>query len=107
MEICNLIKKYKKLNLNDNLKNKFFNKHDKNSFKNLYEQCYRYPIYPNHKQGDKLLMYIRNYLISREKNRAKPEYPMYINDKDNNVENEKRYFRNISNNYSIDKNFKL
>ena len=58
--------------------------------------------YPNKKWGTRLLLDIRSYLISKIINPKKVKYPEYFLNI-NNVENEKRYFRNIASNYAIDK----
>ena len=103
IEIKNLISKYTNLNLNNNINNKKY-KYDKNIsyFEDKLKKGYNYRCYPNHPFGNNLLLYIRNYLISINKNKKFPEYPKYITKNNNNIENEKRYFRNIAKNYIID-----
>ena len=41
------------------------------------------------------------------KNKSKPTYPDYIFKENNYIDNEKKYFRKITINYSIDKEFNL
>ena len=107
-EIKNLISKYTNLTLNSNI-NKKNNKNDNHnfSFEDKLKQGYNYPCYPNHPFGNNLLLFIRKYLISIQKNKKFPEYPNYISKNKNNIENEKRYFRNIAQNHIIndEKNF--
>ena len=83
---------YKNLNLNNTITNTKEIFKNNNTFDNLYKKGYRYPNYPNHKEGRNLLYYIRIYLISRRKNKQKQIYPTYIFDKNKNTENEKSIF---------------
>lgn len=102
-EIKNLISKYANLTLINNINKKNY-KNDKDiySFEDKLKQGYNYPCYPNHPYGNNLLLYIRKYLISIQKNKKFPEYPKYICKNKYNIQNEKRYFRNIAQNYIID-----
>jgi len=104
-DIKNLIKKYanlsisnKYININDKLSNSYF----KLDFKDKLKLGYNYPIYPNNKYGDKLLIYIREYLISRKNSFRNPKYPDYIYENNEKIENNKRYFRMIAKHYEID-----
>ena len=70
------------------------------------KEGYNYPNYPNHPQGKYLLIYIRKYLLSKLSNSKKPNYPKYI-EKSKSKDNEKRYFRNIAENYKLDEQYNL
>ena len=85
------------------IKNPMMNK----KFKQKLDEGYNYPTYPNLKNGDRLLLDIRNYLIKRKEGKRKELYPNYIINDLNNVETAKRYFRNLANKYQIDENNKL
>ena len=90
--------KYKKLSItiNDNID-------DEENFQNKLKEGFNYPLYPNHPKGKYLLIYIRNYLMKKRNKTNKNLFPDYILNTKKNIENEKRYFRNISNNYELDK----
>ena len=96
-EIENIIKKYKLLNIKDD---KFI---DEDTFILKLKEGYNFPKYPNHKEGKNLLIYIRNYLILKKKNKKDNLYPKYIVNS-NNAETLKRYFRRIASNYIVDDN---
>ena len=49
-----------------------------------------------------ILLYVREYLISKKLNTKKPKYQDYIFKEKDNIENLKRYCRIISKNYYID-----
>ena len=105
--IYKIIKKYKSINFKKSINNNDVYINPKNNFKKLIKLRYNYPEYPNHKYGKNLLIYIREYLISKTINIRRPIYPDYIINTFNNSETEKRKFRNISNNYEIDKDYNL
>ena len=61
-----------------------------------------YPIFPNSLNGYTLYADIHKYLLSKADTNSKIQYPEYIKDyPDANIENEKRKFRNLCNNYSL------
>ena len=63
-DLKNILKNYKaKLSKNIN-KNKL---NENLTFDEKIKLGYTYPIYPNHKYGDKILFYVRKYLISKKK----------------------------------------
>ncbi len=62
IDIENLIKKYKNLKISDN------NFIDNDTFEIKLKEDYNYPLYPNHKEGKKLLIFIRHYLILKKNN---------------------------------------
>ena len=96
--IEDLIKKYKELSLK---KNDLPNNDD--YFEQKVKEGYNYPYYPNHIEGKHLLLYIRNYLLKKKLKQKRDLYPYFIiNNKNDNIENLKKYFRTISNNYELD-----
>ena len=101
-DIHELILKYQNLNINNNPEKKNQIQNNKLNFEDLLNIGYNYPPYPNKKWGWRILLDIRSYLISKLINPKKVKYPEYILNI-NNVENEKRYFRNIASNYALDK----
>ena len=53
--------------MKDNIKpNKNININENKKFKELWELSYCYPIYPNHIEGEMLLLYITSYLLSKK-----------------------------------------
>ena len=67
---------------------------------------FNYPIYQNLANGDSMYKDIREYLISRKNRAYISDYPSYIwNSKD--IENQKRYFRNSSKNFTLNDNNEL
>jgi hypothetical protein len=97
-EIENIIIKYKNLSIKSDE-----NIDEEVIFKKKINEGFNYPPYPNHPKGKFLLIYIRNYLMKRKNKINKNLYPDYILNSKKNIENEKRYFRNIANNYELDK----
>ena len=64
-DIYDLILKYKNLNFYDKgNKINIFKDNENKSFENLLNLCYNYPVYPNLKHGNRILLDIRKYLIS-------------------------------------------
>ena len=103
LEIKNMLKNYKHKILakksNENTNNLNLNFDDKKKL------GYRFPKYPNNIHGDKLLFYIRNYLISRKLNPKNPKYPSYITRESIEVQPSlRRNFRRKASNYDLDKN---
>jgi len=71
----------------------------------LVKQGFNYPSYPNYVEGKNLLLFIREYLISKKINIKKPKYPFYITNADIKEQtNLKYYFRRIASNYIVDDN---
>lgn len=67
---------------------------------------FNYPIYQNVANGDSMYKDIREYLICRKNRAYISDYPSYIlNSKD--IENQKRYFRNSSKNFTLNDNNEL
>ena len=64
---------------------------------------YKYPIYPNVQNGDTIYNDIRLYLINRNNKSYRALYPKYISENEFS-DNEKRYFRNKSKNFFVNKN---
>ena len=62
---------------------------------------YNYPEYLNAKNGNRILLDIRKYLISKKINKRPPDYPEYVCEEINNIDNCKRNFRNIAKNYEL------
>jgi len=101
-EIKLVIKKFKNINLKREEKEQ-----DEDLFKHKLKEGYNYPKYPNNKEGKNMLLYARNYLIAKKYKNKENVYPKYIINSTGNIDNLKRYFRNIANNYKIDDNDNL
>ena len=105
-DIDNLIKKYKNLKINED--NEFSEIINEEEFKKKIRRGYNYPTYPNRKDGKNLLIHVRNYLLNKKLNKKNALYPRYITENNNiNIDNEKKYFRNIAANYELDRNNNL
>lgn len=106
-EIQDLIDKYKKLSLNTNKNNFIMTNKNKNienislDFDNKYLQGYRYPPLPGKYNSEHYLKYIREYLISKKTSYHNHKFPDFIK-KAENIENAKKYFRNIASDYELD-----
>ena len=104
--IKNMFKEYFKIE-NNSKEVKHENEYSDKDFENKLKLGYNYPTYPNHNQGENLLLYIRYYLIGKNKNKRNPEYPQYITANDIHRETLIRQFLPIASNYYVDKNLYL
>ena len=107
IEIKNLIKKYTKLNLNDKSDIKKIKLNTKCDFNEKLKLGYNYPKIKNHKHGEFILLYVRDYLISKKISKFNPKYPDYIYENENSIDTQKRYFRTLANKYELDINNNL
>ena len=73
-------------------------------FKEKLVLGYIYPKIKNHKHGENISLYVRDYLISKKYSKFNPKYPDYINENEDTIDTQKRYFSNIDNKYEPDIN---
>ena len=92
------------IKLNDEIKILIDNyKSNRHSFEEKLKMGYKYPKYPNHKYGDKFLLYVRTYLLSKRHHIKAGIYPQYINEASEDQQpNLKSYFRRVARNYDLD-----